>query len=53
MTVKRTDFAEDDGTSRAKRVKTESNGKTMEPGSNPYLAHWNEEPKSKFNPHTG
>lgn len=44
--TKRSDF-EDDDNSRAKRVKVEENGNgtKMEPQSNPYLAHWNDEPK--------
>jgi pre-mRNA-splicing factor ATP-dependent RNA helicase DHX15/PRP43 len=45
MTVKRADYDSDDDTTRAKRVKVEANGIKTEPTTNPYLAHWNDEPK--------
>jgi pre-mRNA-splicing factor ATP-dependent RNA helicase DHX15/PRP43 len=45
MAAKR-EFDTDDGTS-AKRMKTENGNGKLEPGSNPYLAHWNDEPKMK------
>jgi len=45
MAAKR-EFDTDDTTS-AKRVKTENGNGKLEPASNPYLAHWNDEPNMK------
>jgi hypothetical protein len=52
MTVKRTDYNQEDGTGpRSKRAKVESNGSGGDNGgdmeSNPYLAHWNDGAKSR------
>ncbi|KAF2800918.1 P-loop containing nucleoside triphosphate hydrolase protein [Melanomma pulvis-pyrius CBS 109.77] len=45
MANKRADFDDDDG-ARVKRIKVEQNGngKIKDPESNPYLAHWNDQP---------
>lgn len=51
MAAKR-EFDTDDTTS-AKRVKMENGNGKLEPASNPYLAHWNDEPKVKSKPAPG
>lgn len=54
MTVKRTDYDQEDGTGpRSKRVKVESNGNGGDSGdakmeANPYLAHWNDGAKRMY-----
>jgi hypothetical protein len=45
MATKR-EFDTDD-TASAKRLKMENGNGKLEPASNPYLAHWNDEPKMK------